>query len=83
MESLSVVIKCMLKAFDCFKYMLVAAYEKMNFELAISIKTRVTQVIAEALIYKFICIFGPSRLLIEEKDSAFTGEVIQFILKTM
>ena len=55
----------------------------MNFILVISIKTRVVQIVAEAMINKPICIFGPPKLLMLDKDSAFTGKVIQFILRAL
>ena len=37
----------------------------------------------EALIHRVICIFGLPKLLIVDKDSAFTREVIQFILRVI
>ena len=44
------------------------------------IKTRVAQVVAEAMVCKVMCILGPPKILTIDKDSAFTEDVIQFIL---
>ena len=46
-------------------------------------KTRSAQVIIKAPVHRNICIFGPSKPLTVEKDSAFTKEVIQFILRAI
>ena len=71
----------MVKGFDDSKYLLVASCETTNCFIAIPIKERTSEVIAEALVYIMICIFGTSKLLIVEKASSFGGEMIQFILR--
>ena len=38
---------------------------------------------AEAPVHTIICIFGPTKVLPVDKDSAFTGEVSQFILRAI
>ena len=71
------------KGFDGFKYVLVATCKITNFVLAIPIKTTVAQLAAEALIHKSYMYFSPSKLLIVDKDLAFTGEVIHFLLRVI
>ena len=48
-----------------------------------TIKSRMAQVITEALTYRVICIFSPTKLLILDKDSAFTGDIIHLILQAI
>ena len=83
MESLSVATKFLPEEFDSFQYLLVAKFEVTNFFLAIQIQSRTVQVITEALIHRIICLVGPSKFLIVDKDSKFTQENIQFILQAV
>ena len=53
-ESLPVDIKCILKGFDNFIYLLVVICENTIFMLAMAIKTRAAQGKAEALSHKVI-----------------------------
>ena len=74
-------IKFMPEGFDDFKYLLVATHEITNFILAIPIKTKAAQVLGEAFIHIVIYIFGSPKLLMVDKDSAYTGDVINTKLK--
>ena len=67
-------ITFMLKGFYDLKYLLINMCEITNFMLAIPIKLRIAQAIAETLVHRSICTFGPSRLIIMDKGSAFTRE---------
>ena len=79
-ESLSVGIKFMPKGFDDFKYPLFVTCDITNFILAIPIKARVAQVVAKAINLQRYMHFHTSKLLIVDKESEVTGEVIQCIL---
>ena len=81
-ESLLVDIKFMPKGFDGLNYFLVANWKITNFILAILIEYKTAQVIGETLIHRVICMFGPLKIIVD-KDSAFTGKVIYFILCAM
>ena len=80
MERLSADIKYMPQGFDNFKFLLVVTCELTNFTLAIPLKQRTAQVVAEALLHRLICIFGLPRLLIVDQDKGFTAQVIQYML---
>ena len=61
-------IQFMPKDFDNIKYLLIAACEVKKNVLSIPIKSRAVKVMTEILIHGFIYIFGPSELLIVDKD---------------
>ena len=82
MESGSVDIKFMPKHFDDFKYLLEPYSEITNFLLTVSNKSRAAQDIAETLINRVSNAFSPPKLLIVNKDSAFT-KVAQLLLQTV
>ena len=46
------------KGFDDFKYLLLTTYKTTNFVLAMLIKIRAAQVVAETLIYRVIYILA-------------------------
>ena len=58
----------MQKGFDDFKHLIVTTFTIPNFTLAIPIKSRIAQVIAEDLLHRHIGNFGLPKLLIVDKD---------------
>ena len=71
------------EGFDYFKTNLLATCEITNPIIAIPVKTRATQVVAEVLPHRVICIFGLPKLLRFDKHSIFTEKVNTFILRTI
>ena len=61
MQDLSIDIKTMPKAFGGYHLLLVITCNKMNFTIAVPLRDRQTQMIAEALIYRVVYLFGPPR----------------------
>ena len=61
MQDLSLDIKMMPKAFGGYHLLLVITCNQTNFTIAIPLRDRTAQTIAEALIYRVIYLFGPPR----------------------
>ena len=61
MQDLSIDIKMMSQAFGGYHLLLVITCDQTNFTLAIPLRDRQTQTVAEALIYRVIYLFGPPR----------------------
>ena len=77
MERISCDIKYMPKGFDGFEFLLVVTCEMTNFTIAIPLKGRTAEVIAEALLHRVVAIFGIPKLLLVDQDAALTGKVIK------
>ena len=61
MQDLSIDIKHMPIAFGEYKYLLVITYNQTNFTIVTLLHSRDAQLVAEALIYRVIYLFGPPR----------------------
>ena len=61
MQDLSIDIKTMPQAFGGYHLLLVITCNQTNFTIAVPLRDRQTQTIAEALIYRVIYLFGPPR----------------------
>ena len=59
MQDLSIDIKTMSQAFGGYHLLLVITCDQTNFTIAVPLRDRKTQTIAEALIYRVICLFSP------------------------
>ena len=79
MQGLSIYIKTMPQAFGGYHLLLVITCNQTNFTIAVSLRDRTAQTIAEALIYRVIYLFGPPRPIISEATK-FTSAIIQAIL---
>ena len=80
MQDLSIDIKTMPQAFGGYHLLLVITCNQMNFTLAVPLRDRQTQMIAEALIYRVIYLFGPPRWIVCDEAAEFTSAIIQAIL---
>ena len=62
--------------------LLVITYDQTNFTIAVPLRDRTAQTIAEALIYRVIdlYLFGPPRQIISDEATEFTSAIIQAIL---
>ena len=80
MQDLSLDIKMMPKAFGGYHLLLVITCNQTNFTIAIPLRDRTAQTIAEALIYRVIYLFGPPRQIISDEATEFTSAIIQAIL---
>ena len=80
MQDLSIDIKTMPQAFGGYHLLLVITCDQTNFTIAIPLRDRTAQTIAEALIYRVIYLFGPPRQIISDEATEFTSTIIQAIL---
>ena len=68
------------QAFGGYHLLLFITCDQTNFTIAIPLRDRTAQNIAEALIYRVIYLFGPPRQIISDEASEFTSAIIQAIL---
>ena len=80
MQDLSIDIKTMPQAFGGYHLLLVITCDQTNSTIAVPLKDRTAQTIAEALIYRVIYLFGPPRQIISGEATKFTSAIIQAIL---
>ena len=80
MQDLSIDIKTMPQAFGGYHLLLVITCHQTNFTIAVPLRDRTAQMVAEALIYRVIYLFGPPRQIISEEATEFSSAIIQAIL---
>ena len=80
MQDLSIDIKTMPQAFGGCHLLLVITCNQTNFTIAVPLRDRQTQTIAEALIYRVVYLFGPPRQIVCDKAVEFTSAIVQAIL---
>ena len=64
------------QAFGGYHLLLVITCDQTNFTIVVPLRDRQTQMIAEALIYRVIYLFGPPRWIVCDKASEFTLAII-------
>ena len=80
MQDLLIDIKTMPQAFGGYHLLLVITCDQTNFTIAVPLRDRTAQMIAEALIYRVIYLFGPPRQIICDEATEFSSAIIQAIL---
>ena len=80
MQDLSIGIKTMPQAFDGYHLLLLITCDQTNITIAVPLRDRQTQTIAEALICGVIFLFGPPRQIVCDKATEFTSAIVQAIL---
>ena len=80
MQDLSIDIKTMPQAFGEYHLLLVITCDQTNFTIAVPLRDRAAQMVAEAFIYRVICLFGPPRQIICDEATEFSSAIIQAIL---
>ena len=80
MQDLSIDIKTMPQAFRGYHLLLVITCNQTNFTIAVPLRDRTAQMVAEALIYRVIYLFGPPRQIICDEATEFSSGIIQAIL---
>ena len=80
MQVLSIDIKMMPQAFGGYHLLLVITCDQINFAIAVPLRDRQTQTIAEALVYQVIYLCGPPRQIVCDEATEFTSAVIHAIL---
>ena len=80
MQDLLIDIKTMPQAFGGYHLLLVITCNQTNFTIAVPLRDRQTQTIAEALIYRVIYLFGPPRQIVCDEAVKFTSAIVQAIL---
>ena len=83
MQDLSIDIKTMPQAFGGYHLLLVITCDQTNFTIAVPLRDRKTQTIAEALIYRAISLFGPPRWIVCDKAVEFTSGIVHVILTVL
>ena len=80
MQDISIDIKTMPQAFGGYHLLLVITCDQTNFTIAVPLRDRQTQTVAEALIYRVIYLFGPTRQIVCDEATEFTSAIVQAIL---
>ena len=80
MQDLSIEIKHMPIALGGYQYLLVITCDQTNFTIVTPLRSRDAQLVAEALIYRVIYLFGPPRQIIYNEVTKFTSHVVRAIL---
>ena len=80
MQDLSIDIKTMPQAFGGYHLLLVITCDQTNFTIAVPLRDRTAQTVAEALIYRVIYLFRPPRQIISDEATEFSSAIIQAIL---
>ena len=80
MQDLLIDIKTMPQEFGGYHLLLVITCDQTNFTIAVPLRDRQIQTIAEALIYRVIYLFGPLRQIVSDKATEFTSPIVQAIL---
>ena len=80
MQDLSIDIKTMLQAFRGYHLLLVITCDQTNFTIAIPLRDRTAQTVAEALIYRVIYLFVPPRQILCDEAMELSSAIIQAIL---
>ena len=71
MQDLLIDIKTMPQAFRGYHLLLVITCNQTNFMVAVPLRDRTAQTVAEALIYRVIYLFGPPRQIICDEATEF------------
>ena len=71
MQDLSIDIKTMPQAFGGYHLLLVITCDQTNFTITIPLRDQTVQTIAEALIYRVIYLFDPSRQILCDEATEF------------
>ena len=80
MQGLSIDIKTMPQTFGGYHLLLVITCDQTNFTIAVPLRDQTAQMVAEALIYRVIYLFGPPRQIICDEATEFSSAIIQAIL---
>ena len=80
MQDLLIDIKMMPQAFRGYHLLLVITCDQTNFTIAVPLKDQTAQMVAEALIYRVIYLFGPPRQIVCDEATEFSSAIIQAIL---
>ena len=83
MQDLLIDIKTMPQAFGGYDLLLVITCDQTNFTIAVPLRDRQIQTIAEALIYRVIYLFGPPRWIACDETAEFTSAFVQAILTVL
>ena len=70
----------MLTAFGGYQYLLVIMCDQTNFTIVTPLRSRDAEIVAEALIYRVIYLFGPPQYIMCDEAAEFTSHIVQAIL---
>ena len=77
MQDLSIDIKTVPQAFGGYHLLLVITCDQTNFTIAVPLRDRTAQIVAEALIYRVIYLFGLPRQIICDEAMEFTSVIFK------
>ena len=78
-QDLSIDIKMMSQAFVGYHLLLVITCDQTNFTIAVPLRVRQTQTVAEALIYRVIYLFDLPRQIVCDEATEFISAIVQAI----
>ena len=76
MQDLLIDIKTMPQAFGGYHLLLVITCDQTNFTIAVPLRDRTAQTVADTLIYKAIYLFRPPRQIICDEATEFSSAII-------
>ena len=76
MQDLCIDIKMMPQAFGGYHLLLVITCDQTNFSIAVPLRDRQTQRVAEALIYRVIYLFSLPRQIVCDEATEFTSAIV-------
>ena len=79
-QDLSIDFKTVPQEFGSYNLLLVITCDQTNFTIAVSLRDRQTQTIAQALIYRVIYLIGSPRQTVCDEATKFTSAIVQAIL---
>ena len=80
MQDLLIDIKTVPQAFRGYHLLLVITCYQTNFTISVPLRDQTAQMVAEALIYRVLYLFGPLRQIICDEATEFSSAIIQAIL---
>ena len=76
MQDLPINIRTMLQAFGGYHLLLVITCDQTNFTIAVPLRDQTAQIVAEALIYRVIYLFGLPRQILCNEATEFSSAII-------
>ena len=83
MQDLSIDINTMPQAFGGYHLLLVITCDQTNFTITVPLRDQTAQMVAEALIYRVIYLFGLPRQILCDEATEFSSAIIQAIISML
>jgi hypothetical protein len=83
MSRLSIDIKHMPETKTGYKYILLCTCEISDYVIGIPIPDQKAETIADAIMYKIVCVFGPPKCLIMDEAQSLSAKILDILYKTL